>query len=1350
VKVILLGDVGWRSQYHVGDEAMTEVAIQQLRQRGVDSITLVAGEPGVATALYGCPAIPRIGYHSTWSRQRLEATRADFERAILGSAPGTPQMSSMLDAIRSADVAMIAGGGNLNSKHAYHLFERWSFAQAAKHNGVPLYVVSQTVGPGLDPADTGMLTDILDYATFFGAREAGTHRLLAGMRGHHRHVSHTMDDAILLRSSTVEFVTPGELDPNGRYIVASFAHAPTPPEFEGLSYPKLLAGALDKIATSLDVGIALVPHVGSLESSVFAADEELGQEVAAASNSDRLVAIPTSPASKVLQITEHALASISTRYHQTVFSAALGVPSLAFETSEYDSVRMRGAHHNMAMRGYVLPAAALIDGDLPAMLREVCRASPTQEVGPLLRISEERHDFQNRVWDSLVSSFTSTPYDFPSLHATTLNLTKAQPPPGPALARYGKASTRQKRSMMKDIDAGAPLISLVIPAYNVERYLPEFLQSLSRQELANVELIFVDDGSPDESATTISAWLSANPNITGRMIRQKNRGLSNARNAGLEQASGEWVSFPDPDDILGPAYIANITAAIDSVGPEATMIAAPLITYIEETGERGPRHPLQTLFSRGAGLFRLNEHPSALKIHANSSFLRRALLMKLGLKFDSDIRPNFEDTALIARYLSASENPAIAAVPHAEYLYRTRADASSLVASSWTNPMKYTVLPKAGWLALLKETRAKLGFIPAWLQNIVVYDMSWYFKNDARIHTPTKRLDASTRSTFMDLVKEVVAYLDPEVIENYEVTSLSTEIRAVLLAMRGDDFGRLPVKVWRADNTRGIIQLKYYFAGTRPGEVFEAEGTTLLPVHAKDRAINYFGRTVLSERIVWVAYRPNLRVTIDGSVRTVQPASAASPALSISPSIIRRAGWRVPSPVRPVSQIWQPALKSPSWLQKQVHLRLGQLRRILHGRSPRFLKPWDRFTMHVAKRSKKYANAWVFMDRDVQAQDNAEHLYRWVASERPQVNSWFVLSRRSADWSRLKAAGFRLVDHGSWQHTLLLLRASHLASSHVDHYVVQPLNPKRFGARRWSYTFLQHGVTKDDISRWLNSKPIRRIISTGPAEQSGFTGDGTPYTFTNRESVLTGFPRHDELLRLTKNSAVETRGLILVVPTWREYLLGPTNGKGNYRPLAENFSQSEYVRGWQSFLSSPQLHEAARAHGKKIVFLPHPNLEPHIGALELPRSVEVRRYSDCNVQQVLADAAVMVTDYSSIAFDGAYIGATSVYFQFDREEFFSSHPHRPGYFSYDDDGFGPVVTTVVEAVEATIANLEDRAGLGKYRARAQTFFSYRDGRCCERVFDAMVAIDHPEQSTPATGGNTTADTDPSAMASASS
>ena len=87
-------------------------------------------------------------------------------------------------------------------------------------------------------------------------------------------------------------------------------------------------------------------------------------------------------------------------------------------------------------------------------------------------------------------------------------------------------------------------------------------------------------------------------------------------------------------------------------------------------------------------------------------------------------------------------------------------------------------------------------------------------------------------------------------------------------------------------------------------------------------------------------------------------------------------------------------------------------------------------------RGGQYRNAWVFTDRNRLAQDNAEHLYRFVKDNHPEINAWFVVDRDTKDWPRLDREGFRLVEYGTPEHLLLMLNCVELISSQIDDDVV--------------------------------------------------------------------------------------------------------------------------------------------------------------------------------------------------------------------------------------------------------------------------------------------------------------------------
>jgi len=114
----------------------------------------------------------------------------------------------------------------------------------------------------------------------------------------------------------------------------------------------------------------------------------------------------------------------------------------------------------------------------------------------------------------------------------------------------------------------------------------------------------------------------------------------------------------------------------------------------------------------------------------------------------------------------------------------------------------------------------------------------------------------------------------------------------------------------------------------------------------------------------------------------------------------------------------------------------------------------------------------------------------------------------------------------------------------------------------------------------------------------------------------------------------------------------------------------------------------------------------------------VRSYDDTDVREMIIHAAALITDYSSIAFNAAYLHVPVVYFQFDQEEYQQLHTERPGYFEYERDGFGPVAVTVGDAV-SEITGILDGGAADEYRERVAQAFPVRDGRNRERVYEAM-------------------------------
>jgi len=147
------------------------------------------------------------------------------------------------------------------------------------------------------------------------------------------------------------------------------------------------------------------------------------------------------------------------------------------------------------------------------------------------------------------------------------------------------------------------LISVVVPMYKVEAYLERCIQSLVDQTYTDLEILLVDDGSPDRCGEICDEWAKKDARI--RVIHKKNGGLSDARNAGLVQATGEYIGFVDSDDRIEPRMYELLYKAMQETGAQ---IAECTYENFSDTSEPKPyegEDPVCRIFSAEQAIFEL-------------------------------------------------------------------------------------------------------------------------------------------------------------------------------------------------------------------------------------------------------------------------------------------------------------------------------------------------------------------------------------------------------------------------------------------------------------------------------------------------------------------------------------------------------------------------------------------------------------------------------------------------------------------------------------------------------------------------------------------------------------------------
>ncbi len=858
-----------------------------------------------------------------------------------------------------------------------------------------------------------------------------------------------------------------------------------------------------------------------------------------------------------------------------------------------------------------------------------------------------------------------------------------------------KAATTQARSG-SDSSPRQPTLSfsIVSAVYNVDRYLDDFFASITSQTLdfrKHIELILVDDGSTDRSGKTIKRWLRKYPkNI--RHVRQQNGGLSSARNRGLAEVSHEWVTFIDPDDFISPTYFERVGETIARHGADLiASISCNVVHYIEATRSENDGHPLRYRFAGGERAVPVADLGQDFQITVCGAFWRRDVIAADGLAFDERIRPASEDAHFSGRYFLRVPEKTLIFQPAATYFHRRRLDGSSLSQTGWQRPASYDDELRFAYLDLLHEARRGREGAPVFIQNMILYCLSWALTRAVDQPQSVSFLSGDQQRRYLELLDQVFSFIDAKTIESFSINLPMSHRIGILNRFKNSDPQRPTARVTNVDRDAGLIRLVYWSRRWEPTEVFRIDGAPIAPTYRKVRTIDLMGEPFVYEQIRWlpVGRDGTLHAEIDGVAARMEAGGARH-----DNGI----------PLRTI----QSALSPPVLPEALLPPHVRDLRRVA-------LAP---------EVSARYRDAWLFIDRDTEADDSAEHLYRFVRTHVPAINCFFILQRGSRHWTRLAAEGFRLLGFSEPEHALALLNAKFLISSQADHYVLRYLGHSMFGDRlKYKFVFLQHGVTQADYSEWFNELPIDRLITSTTREHRSIIEDGSRYALTAKETVLTGLPRHDALLAEPSSDA----GLVLVMPTWRISLTGRAEGPGNARAKDARFYESEYAKRWKSLLHSPRLAAAAERAGSHVVFLPHPNLEQYIDYFDVPPAVEVRTFGDGQtIQPLFRSLSMFVTDYSSKAFDMAFLRKPIMYYQFDRQGIFSGgHTGTRGYFDFEKDGFGPIFQDEDSLVEALERFLNGHSPDPVYAQRAVDTFPFRDGKCCERVFEAIVSLGRP-------------------------
>lgn len=752
---------------------------------------------------------------------------------------------------------------------------------------------------------------------------------------------------------------------------------------------------------------------------------------------------------------------------------------------------------------------------------------------------------------------------------------------------------------------GKHTFAIICPTFNVEKYIEDFFRSIQNQSLSfenNIHIIFVDDGSTDNSAKIIKNLTKKFPNNITYLYKE-NGGLSSSRNYGLDYIDDnnlpyQYVTFTDPDDILDKDYFLSLDKFFTD-NPHCQIASCNLIYFYESNQTFKDIHPLKYRYAKTHTVKGIDFKEDIL-LSAATAVYKTSLLKDVPMRFDETLKPSFEDCKFNNKLIVSIPDIQVGFIKESKYLYRQREDNSSLMNGSWSKVGLFTTVLSDGVLSILRFAKQTLGFVPTHIQRVALFHCIGYYRRLINASFHIDFLTPEEKAEFDKLLFEVFSYIDEETIIKCNFPNIQQKHKIGLLSLyKGKRYPISYVYTNRIDAYNKTFNFSFFTGFDDDKIEIKLDGQPVDMLEHKLICNDFLTHNLFYERRFTIAYEninQLLDITINGKKANLTSFTKGF-----------TGGDKI------------------SILIECMHKK--------------FIYPTMR-------------NSWIIMDRKDKADDNAEHFYRYMMNHHPEKEIYFAISQKSTDWARLEKDGFNLLDFDSGRFMRELKKCKYIVSSHLFlwNYLTNSKGAQSITNKR--KIWLQHGVICNDNSNVVNTKEIDLMITSTIPERESIAGERTRYNLLPSQVILTGLPRHDSLK--AKAVAQPTEKIILVMPTWRTWL------------DKANITESNYFQYWNNVLASEKLNTLLKTHGYKMIFAPHKEIDEQKSLFHSNENISIWQNKDESMQDLFIKAECMITDYSSVAFEMGFLEKPVFYFQFDQEEFFSRHYQKGYFDFYQD------------------------------------------------------------------------------------
>lgn len=353
---------------------------------------------------------------------------------------------------------------------------------------------------------------------------------------------------------------------------------------------------------------------------------------------------------------------------------------------------------------------------------------------------------------------------------------------------------------------------------------------------------------------------------------------------------------------------------------------------------------------------------------------------------------------------------------------------------------------------------------------------------------------------------------------------------------------------------------------------------------------------------------------------------------------------------------------------------------------------------------------WLTYDKIYKSGDCGEYLYRYMLKKNKYM--YYILSPKAKFYNKIKEETQNVISYGSVKCKLLCLHSKKIfVSDSISAFYCSLsgyMTTITRGLLNYQVNCIQHGLTMQDIAHRQNRlfDNIENYFVASEYERKNLLKP--EYGYSDDQIKMTGIPRFDGL----KDKPSKT---ILLAPTWRVDVASNTS-KDRVRVHNNNFKNTNYFKIFNSIINNKDLIELLKKYDYKMIFLIHPTLISNKDDYDTNEYVKIYSSADVNYEDILTTARLMITDYSGVQYDFAYMNKPLIYFHTEA----LPPSYGDGMMDYKNMGFGPVISTEEELVK-TIKKAFDNKFVNdsKYEKRVKSFFKYLDYKNCERIYNVV-------------------------------